>query len=678
MRIPAGSFGLTSAPIASAPDVPREAFVGTGVRQLASDISAVTDAQDAVDRQRANEVNQTARQEAKRVESEARDTASLKAHSQATRDLSTAATEIHQGIVEGTISKVDAYEHWRARAQGAIDGALPIIAPAHQELYKAQMSSVVNKFDAHVLDAVTQRNRLDIHADLLATRENYQRQAQAGDVDGAIRDWKTVLAAKGPLANMTPVDIQRDGQAFSEETRYTKAFSMIDATPDSVPGLKAMQRTLAGKEFGDLDPQKRAALDHTLRSRIEITERRAAVQAETQARKLDREFQAFATFLDKGVAPSAEYAGQVATRFKGTVYDKPAQEMLRGTPENAGFASLPLPKQSALLNQMLSERNANGADPRAVARYEKLDRINKQTLADIKEDPFKAALERGVIKEAAPLELDIATLPAQLAARREQADTISTWTGKTASPFRPDEAKWLAHTIEQLPVDQRATWLGQLGKEVGGPKQMLALAEQMGAKSPTIATAAYLSAKNLRTTAGRSLAEIYLKGDDAIKEGTAKIDKAAETGIRAQIYGELEGVYATPAARDMAADVALKVYGQLKHEGHESVGGAIDLATGGITKFNGAKVPKPYGWSDGEFRDAATKVTPDDVRRFAGGDAVIVGNQQLTAAQFAAQIPGARLRSYGDNVYTVQLGSFLAQRQNGAPLTLTLTRPNVR
>jgi len=192
---------------------------------------------------------------------------------------------------------------------------------------------------------------------------------------------------------------------------------------------------------------------------------------------------------------------------------------------------------------------------------------------------------------------------------------------------------------------------------------MQAISVQLKDKNSTLAIAGALSSKT--TTLGNSAATLYLEGKEMLSEKRAKIDTEAETGIKASIYKAIDGVYASPQGRDAAADAAFGIYAKLKSGGEDDIERALRLATGGILNFNGNKIAKPYGWTDGAFTDALKQpgLIPERFKYQAGG-------HELSAKEVTAMLPGAKLQTYGDGTYLIKFGNDVVRRNDGSPFIL--------
>lgn len=229
------------------------------------------------------------------------------------------------------------------------------------------------------------------------------------------------------------------------------------------------------------------------------------------------------------------------------------------------------------------------------------------------------------------------------------------------------EAGHLAEYLGSLQAKDQARVLGQIAA-AGGPDSLLAISGQLKDKHDTLAIAGTLASRS--TTVGRNVAELYLEGKEMIAQKRAKIDDKAETGLKAEIFKALDGVYMTPQAMRAAQDASYAIYAKLKSEGNDDRERAIRLATGGIMDHNGAKIAKPYGMSDTDFR---TQLATQGTRQVNSvGTEFIVGDKRMGAVAFAASLPGAKLQTFGDGTYLVKAGADVVRQADGRPFVLKI------
>jgi hypothetical protein len=451
-------------------------------------------------------------------------------------------------------------------------------------------------------------------------------------------------------------------QDFKDGTNYGAFKTRLIDAGDNIQNLKTFAKDVRGSDL--LDQDKKLAMLSAAESKIATLENRNAIHAEANLRKATATYTALTGFMDSGRMPTAEYSATVMAQLKGTPFEASARAMIAQAPENVGFSSAPVQAQQHALQLQLAELNKSGSTPEQEKAYQKRDAMFKATVADIAKDPLNAALERNVIRDISPLDMnDLATLPQQLAARQQIVGRVSAWAGKTVSPFTQAEADQIGSTIGKLPPEQKASALRLMASAVPAP-QMMVLSKQIGEKDQQLGIATVLATRD--TTIGRNVGELYLKGKQAITEGRAKIDQAKETGIKAQIYESLDGVYASPDATAAAADATMAVYAQLKTEGRDSVRQALNLVTGGVKEHNGGKIAKPYGWTDDRFTGWLQTVTPTQL----GADSFVVNGHPASGSQITASLPGARLLPYGESKYLIQAGNDVVRMPSGNPYIL--------
>jgi len=299
--------------------------------------------------------------------------------------------------------------------------------------------------------------------------------------------------------------------------------------------------------------------------------------------------------------------------------------------------------------------------------FEILGKAVEQVRKARQDDPIKVALSNPAygIKPLGRFE----NVANDLASRGAAMERIARDYGTPPRVMTDFEADQFGTYLRGLQAVDKARVLGEVAGAVGSVG-MQSISAQLKDKDSTLAIAGALASR--QTTAGNSTARLYLEGKEMLAEKRAKIDAAAETGIKARIFSNLDGVYLTPAARDAAADASLAIYAKLKADGSDDLERALRLATGGLMDFNGARIAKPYGWDDARFSDTLRTSVP--ARVAAAGGEYLAGGQKVAAQDFARMLPGARLQTFGDGSYLVRAGSDVVRQMDGRPFILTVGR----
>jgi hypothetical protein len=216
-----------------------------------------------------------------------------------------------------------------------------------------------------------------------------------------------------------------------------------------------------------------------------------------------------------------------------------------------------------------------------------------------------------------------------------------------------------------------------LAQSVNDPQMLRAMGGQIAGKDQTLATAFVLAADGNRTTAGRSVTELYLRGAEVIQtrenKGERERERRTSQTIRGNMVQAVGDAYFSPQARDLYVDAAVKVQAALQAEGAgDADERAVRLATGGVVTRGGRQVVKPYGWTDREFDDwlGKTRATLK-----ADKDGFVAGGVKITGEQLAVALPNSRMASVGAGQYViVGHGGQIVRRTDGSPLILDSAR----
>lgn len=664
MRIPVGNFGNQVPQGTQRQGAPLRSFVNTdGAQQVGAQLQNVGDQLYVQEKQRQDEADRVA---------------SITAQAKAKNALADLHDDISRGLQDGSYDKTKVGQKYLDDSNTIVEDALKNVRGEHQELVRAALQDDIGRYRRGVGHLVDQRNQSDIRGGIMAYGEEMSRYAQRGDAEfaEAVRNYGAFLDSAGPQAGMTAADIQRARQGFNEQATYTKGYSLVGKAGDSIANLRAVQKRIDSDEFANMDPQRRAALDSTLTSKIATLENRAVIQQQAALNRAQATYTAFNEFTAGGRMPTEAYLQEVITKTKGTPFEVAVMEQIKQGPASAGFATMPVQQQAVQLQGLAAKLNQEGSNPALEKQYRQLKQIHKQSVADLKEDPMTAALERNVIKDIKPLDLsDIRTLPQQLAVRAQSAAVVDAYAGRTVAPVTKTEATQIAAMLDNLGPKEKAAALTGLKTAVGSSR-LSAIGSMMNDKDPTFAIGAGLA--SVQTTNGRNVAELYFGGKQLQSEGRNKPGKD-DDGSLSSIAAKLDGVYATDKAKKHAIDAAQAIYTKLRAEGQSdssAASSAISIATGGLLEnYNGGKVALPYGKTKTEFLDAINAVTPDMLA--AQSKAYKVGGKELSPQDLAAQLPKLQLQTVGSGVYAVKAASVPVTKADGSLLILNLNNAAV-
>lgn len=678
-RIPMGDFGQVlpqnrSTPIASAAQL--DGGLSDSVQRLGN-VAQGVGAQMIDEKQReAARLANEARREQEKQAARAERVSQLTSHANIQTGLADLHDELNAGLSGGTITKDEARKQWAERSTKVVGDQVAKLPQDIGALVSAEMMGLTGRLNNSLEDSIRKRDQHDADAGLMTYREQMQRFATT-DMATAVGQWERVARESGAQAGWSPQRIAKEVQTFRETVSYTKAYETVSAARNDRKALD-MAETAIG-ELPDLDPQKRATLldrvagyKLSLDQRAELAAQRAERRAEANMRKAEAAFNTFQSLADKGTVLDPNYIDQVVAQTAGTPYQAGVKAMAQQAVETGGIASQPIAAQQAALDEINAKIARDGRSPALDKRREQLEKVVAGSKGDLeKAGGLRAAVERGVIEQIAPLDISsIEGITKGLAARVDQADTVSKgWAGTTVSPLLPEEADALAGTLNNLAPAARSTFIATLAKAVP-PKQMAALAKQIDSKDRPLALSMALGSSG--TTAGRHTSELVIKGAQAIKDKGVKADNTAVTGTRARA-AEYLGDALQGKAREDVLDTAFYIYAGMEAEGGGDINRAVRLAVGGdIIERNGRKLPIPAGVNEDTFETAVST----SARRAVGTGKVFVGGKAMEADAFMKALPGAELQPVGAGRYVVRAGSGLVTTDGRKPLVLGVTDVN--
>ncbi|MCU0950796.1 MAG: hypothetical protein MUC68_06955 [Burkholderiaceae bacterium] len=637
-QINLGNFGGLVAQPAAQPRLPAAApnALAEGIGRVGEIVGRV--AMNELQRQQQMQDQRT--REQLTLEREQRRAQAARIHAETVNTLAGLSDTLSAESADGRVDKNDLLPQWAERSQKVIDEAIGRMPQEMQDAGLTLLIGAQGRGADQMRTIKATRDRQDTAAGVRSYLAESERYAARGgrEADEAIRNVSSFLSS--PVAAAAGLDGQETARRFAESVRFRQAADMVQANPAGA------LKTLRDKDrFSELDPDKRASLIAHADAALLRAQERARIEAERIARP--------------------EYGDQVLSRLKGSPYESAVREMIRTGPQNVAAATLPIPQQRQQLDALMARANTEGTTPALNAEIARRQKVLDASAKDAKDDPLGAALERGVIAAVAPLNVaDLSSLPAALSQRQEAARTAQLWSGQPVSPLRPQEAEQLSQSLAALPPDQKATALASIGAALNDRDQITALARQIDAKDKQLATAMMYA--TTKTSAGRYVSEIILRGQQAQRDGKVKEDRSRETGWRAAIATEIGNAYPNEELRGRMVDAAYAVQVGLAAEGDPDVSRAVRLATGGVmTQADDSKVPLPYGWTERELRDGlrtypATKL-PAQMR---------AGPATLTREQLIEQLPDALLVHAGQGRYAIRAGSGFITDAGGGRIVL--------
>lgn len=669
MQIPTGHFGDAVARPGPLATIPRGDPIGDAT-QRTGQIAA-------------NIVNEEAAQDRKRQEESRRASAAL-ALAQTSNAMHDAHDEVARGVQDGTVPLDKASGELRTRVGKIRDEALGGFAdPTQRDTMQAHLVGTEGTLQRNLGATVLKRQQHNAAGTIDSFGEEMGRFAMREGPAKAVANYSAFVRNTAPAAGLDEQAQGKLAQTFSEKTHadfFSSAATAALAKGD-VDGLRQLREQIAGDAGNPLDPQRRATLTHTIfgwEQSILARQDRLANKTAEDARKRNNEavdiFNKGADISLAGGYLAPEFIQQMVEASAGTEMAPRVQALIASQRMIAGFASMPADKRTERLERFRAER-ANpqvGVDPLDEKLLTAMSTMDDKLRRQAEENPWAAAQQAGVLRDAPVFNLgDPATVVQTIQQRMSQISTVENWTGKRASPLQPQEVEQLSKFVRQLPIEQAGTLLGNIGEAMGNGERVAALGKQLHDKDGTLGLAMMYASAG--TSQGRKVAELVLRGEQSLKDKSARIDPAVETGWRSSIAKGIRGAYSNREVEDQLVDAAFKIAAARYAEGAGAdIDQAVKLATGGIIERNGQKVPLPYGMTEGEFEKRLEKPELSALEEQAREGVVYVGRTPMPLDQFVSSLPKATLVHAGQGLYNVRAGTTLVTNAQGKRITLRI------
>lgn len=359
----------------------------------------------------------------------------------------------------------------------------------------------------------------------------------------------------------------------------------------------------------------------------------------------------------------------------------------------------------ALLEQSKPHTEDTAGDGYAnkVANYNALTQAAGHILEQRTKDPINFLIANGHMDALKPEDLQSPDALKNALIRRQ--DAAQEYSRKFATPLRifsNAEAKGIGAMLSKMDPKAEVDYLGKMYEATfDHPDSWNAALGQLFPYSPTSQFSGVLMhydkliAKEHWLTSddkvnAKDVASLALSGAEARRtskvtangvtnevKGMPMPPDEGEQGMRTAFNNIIGNAYAGhPEVMSQVYDISKDVYAGLMAQKGNYTGAldadvwakAVNLTTGGITKFNNSTVPLPWGMSSDQFQDEAKTRLMDAVksRSNAKGDAEFFYSQNLN--HFG-------LQNAGFGRYYVTLGNGFFLDRAGKPVELDFTKP---
>ncbi len=471
-------------------------------------------------------------------------------------------------------------------------------------------------------------------------------------------------------------------QQAKDDNWATQATQRVVTAGNNLGELKKLQYDLTDEKgfyAGKLDPEKRNQQLNTVTGRIFQVQEHQQRQAEMREMKAMRVLDQMDRQAATGIPPSVTEQQRWQTALSGTSFAGEYNTRVKQMNEVQQVLRLPLADQQAYIQQKRQQVAASGASVDQINNLERLDRAVTSNMEQMRDQPLVWNATR-TGSQVEPLDFSgIATpegqmtLVGQLGGRFDTLNAMRRQVGIEVSrnPFLPQEATMLKAALEQFDDGTKLQILGAIAGAAPSGNDLSGTLKTLAADKPPLMMAGLAQAQQLKAADGTEVAPTILRGAKVLADKSSIMPNDAQMGLA---FDELAG-QAIPAGtqeREKAFGVFKSIYAGLAGPAgvvHEKSGDpldenlaakAMDMATGGITKYAGSKVVKPYGWSDSRFSDAVDS----QLQGFAESTKIPLGSLERLPL---SPVPG-RDGSY----YMMNAGRPQVDPQTGNPIVVKL------
>lgn len=688
-RIPVGDAGYRVAQTTSGSTrtVPGAFGIGSALTQLGAQVAS--DAADALQRQqRTEEIERGKRMaELERTDEQARRNKAAAGFAQYQVDIERFSTDLSNRLTEGQVTREAATKEYT-------DG-LAKLKKTHLEGLdpnsRAALEDNLIRFDGSAslrFEEGLRKNANRERAGSFSTMvESFKRLAMT-DRPGALRQAQAAFDTEGTALFGRDVSTKQF-QAFREEVAVADWSNKTLASKNNTKALQAIETGIQADP--DLEPDKKVALTARVINQREVLATRAARAEASRLKTVEHLVDANDKMILAGFEPSTQQQNTLITAAKGTPYEPVVRAQVQFAKQSAAFRGMAPRDQETFLTQYEAQLRKNPS-PDGIKTLDSYRAIARNQQELVKSDPISFAGQKG-LAEVQPIDFTKPeTLKDQLLARVSVARGMQSQYGAPLKVLTKEEAAGLSDFLRRGTSDDKSQLLGAIKAAMPDQAAYQATMQQIAPDSPVTAWAGSLMnrrpfvERNLIRpdveTAASKVAQLMLKGEsilnptaaDRKEDGRSKaMAMPPDKDLLSDFESTVGNAYRSrPDAHQVAMQASRSVYAALSAEEGDYTGQfnsgrwkrAVEMATGGVADINGAKVVRPYGMREGEFKDAVFT----EFGRLASSGQVGLTKPMLSRLQ---------LESVGDAKYLLRSGTGYLLANNGQPVMIDLYRSSV-
>lgn len=478
-----------------------------------------------------------------------------------------------------------------------------------------------------IAQTVGRAKRADFRSQFYTGLDSLGKLASAPDADvDAINAKADAFAPLALQSELPPDQVNKALQDFKDKNWTNHATGRYIAGREDPAALAQLEYDLTAEDgyyTQRLDTDKRnALLSQVTGGRVRL-EAKAQLEVDKREAVAEREVTWFRDQMVTGQEISPERWNEGFANVQGTSQAEALTQAQRMATEILEFRVRPFAEQEAYLRALETQTKTTPSDDpkRDLSRLNTLRSAFDASKKQAQESPL-SFYQNQYGQQVAPLDLgslaggDTSKVAAQLQERFAVLGSVRKSYGPDVAmnPWLPEEAAAVREFFQKADDKGRLAFLSTLSGATPDATAFAASLKPVAADEPLFMAAGMAQFRKLKGPDGADVPTTILNGARILADKTAVLPTDRTL---LQVFDERVGdaLPAGSTVRQRAFGVFQAIYagrGAAKGVRHEDMGGtieadddladeAVDMAVGGVTEYNGAKVLRPYGMEEKLF-----------------------------------------------------------------------------
>jgi hypothetical protein len=471
-----------------------------------------------------------------------------------------------------------------------------------------------------------------------------------------------------------------------QRQRFNGYQSAYLATQDNLGGLKSLLTSVT--QDPKLDDARKNTLIGRIQSQQQSIQRAQEAAADRAARRAETELNAMVTRIGQGWEPTIEQMGGLIQAAKGRPQLAGLVNQVIGTANaTREFRTADPMVQEQMINQATIGVREGRIEPKMLSTFKS---ISEAQQTERNQDPISYSVRQQIVPatDIAAKPLDVSN-PAKLDPNQMQSrlDLARGMAGRYRTPLKPlteQERALAVSTLKLADPEQKREYFRGLslatGDDFNGYKAIMA---QIAPDDPVTAMAGIFARRGFKDPKAGTASDLLLDGigilrpnarADGKPSGGTLLPMPAEREMRTKFDDYVRDAYSGSAeARNVTFQAAQAIYASMSRKAGDRDTTvldanrwqkAVEMSTGGVTKYNGRNTVKPWGMTESDFSDQV------DTRL-----RTILGSGALDPSMTMSKLRDLPLRPIGDGQYVLSAGDTDLGDKAGKRIVLDFNKP---